>query len=116
MFYSPTGRRCGPIATAVITLLILFDTLSAFAGADDLRGASWMDNWLAQPQLTGTWFGARGALAGWGITPSARYGTDMQASVLGGQRRGKAYAGDFAVDVSVDMEKLAGLRGLSTRQ
>jgi porin len=72
-----------------------------------------MDNWLAQPQLTGNWFGARDALAGWGITPSVRYATDMQANVLGGQRRGKAYAGDFAVDVSVNMEKLAGLRGLT---
>ena len=93
---------------AVVLLLAL-----ASAEADDLRGASWMDNWLAQPQLTGNWFGARDALAGWGITPSIRYGSDMQASVLGGQQRGKAYTGDFAVDVTVDLEKLAGARGLT---
>jgi porin len=72
-----------------------------------------MDNWLAQPQLTGRWFGARDALAGWGITPIIRYETDMQANVLGGQRRGSAYAGELAVDVRVDMEKLAGARGLT---
>ena len=106
-------QRSGPIATAALALLILFAVPAASAEADDLRGASWLDNWLAQPQLTGTWFGARDALAGWGITPSARYGTDMQANVLGGRRRGKAYAGDLAVDVSVDMEKLAGFRGLT---
>jgi porin len=111
--HRPARHRSGPIAAAALFLLILFAALAASAEADDLRGASWMDNWLAQPQLTGTWFGARDALAGWGITPSAHYGTDMQANVLGGQRRGKAYAGDFAVDVSVDMEKLAGLRGLT---
>jgi porin len=72
-----------------------------------------MDNWLAQPQLTGNWFDARDALAGRGITPSIRYTTDMQGNVLGGQRRGRAYAGDFTVDVRIDMEKLAGLRGLT---
>jgi len=99
------------VVTAELVVVLLL--AAASAAADDLRGASWMDTWLAQPQLTGSWFGARDARAGWGITPSLRYGTDMQGNVLGGQRRGKAYAGDFAVDVSVDMEKLAGLRGLT---
>jgi len=106
-------HRSDPIATAALALLVLFAVPAASAEADDLRGASWMDNWLAQPQLTGDWFGARDALVGWGITPSVRYATDMQANVLGGQRRGTAYAGDFTVDVGVDMEKLAGLRGLT---
>lgn len=113
MSHRPARHRSGPIATAALALLILFAVPTASAEADDPGGVSWMESWLAQPQLTGNWFGARDALAGWGITPSARYGTDMQANVLGGQRRGKAYAGDFAVDVSVDMEKLAGLRGLT---
>jgi hypothetical protein len=91
----------------------MFAVFATFAEAVDLRGASWIDNWLAQPQLMGNWFGARAALAGWGITPIARYGPDMQANVLGGQRRGKAYAGDFAIDVTVDLEKLSGARGLT---
>ncbi len=72
-----------------------------------------MDNWLGQPQLTGNWSGLRDTLAGWGITPSGRYATDLLASVAGGQQRGKAYAGQLAVEVGVDMEKLAGLRGLT---
>ena len=96
-----------------LALLFLFDVLSASGEADELRGASWMDNWVAQPQMTGGWFGLRDRLAEWGVTPSGRYATDLQANAAGGQRRGKAYAGDFAVDVSFDMEKLAGLKGLA---
>jgi porin len=111
--HRPARHRSGPIATVALALLILLAALAASADADDPGGVSWMESWLAQPQLTGNWFGARDTLAGWGITPSVRYGTDMQANVLGGQRRGKAYAGEFTVDVSVDMEKLAGLRALT---
>jgi porin len=96
-----------------VALAVVLPLGAASAEADELRGASWIDRWLALPQLTGNWFGAREALAGWGITPTIRYATDLQANPLGGQRRGKAYAGDFAVDVGVDMEKLAGLRGLT---
>ncbi|HEV2055394.1 MAG TPA: carbohydrate porin [Methylomirabilota bacterium] len=93
--------------------LTAFASGGAPAAADDLRRASWIDNWLAQPQLTGNWFGARDALAGWGITPSIRYATDVQGSVLGGRRRGTAYAGELLVDVGLDLKKLAGLTGLT---
>ena len=113
MSHRPARHRRGPIAAAALALLILFAALAARAEADDLRGASWMDNWLAQPQLTGGWFGLRDTLVGWGITPSVRYGTDLLANAAGGQQRGRAYAGEFAVDISVDMEKVAGLRGLT---
>lgn len=113
MFHRPARRQSGPIATAALALLILFDTLSASAEADDLRGASWLENWLVQPQMTGGWFGLRDTFVGWGITPSVRYGTDLLANAAGGQQSGKAYAGEFAVDINVDMEKVAGLRGLT---
>jgi len=72
-----------------------------------------MDDWLSQPQLTGDWLGARDALAGWGVTPTIRYGTDLLANAAGGQQRGKAYAGQLSVEIGIDMEKLAGLRGLT---
>ncbi len=113
MSQRPARHRSGPIVTAALAILILSATFAACAEADDFPNVSWMDNWLAQPQLTGTWFGARDALARWGITPTIRYAADLQANPLGGQRRGTAYAGDLTVDVSVDMEKLAGARGLS---
>ena len=72
-----------------------------------------MESWAAQPQMMGNWFGARDTLVGWGITPSIRYGTDLLANVAGGQQRGKAYAGQLAFEVSADLERLLGLRGLT---
>jgi len=95
---------------ALVVLILL--TAAAPVSADEPPG-SWMKNWLEQPQLTGNWLGARDALASWGIVPYIRYGADLLASVAGGQQRGKAYAGLLAVEVSVDMEKLAGLTGLT---
>ena len=95
-----------------LLVLILF-TAAASVSADEPAAGSWMKTWLEQPQLTGSWWGTRDALASWGITPSIRYSTDLLASVAGGQQRGKAYAGTLAVEVSVEMEKLAGLRGLT---
>jgi porin len=96
-----------------MTLLILFDALSASAGTDDPRGGSWMDTWLAQPQMAGNWFGTRDAFNSWGITPTLQYGTDLQANAAGGRQRGKAYAGEFTADIIVDLEKLARVRGLT---
>lgn len=100
-----------------MTLLILFDTVSASAESDGPRAWSWTDNWFAhrfaRPPLGENWFGVRDALEGWGITPIIHYGTDLQANALGGQRRGTAYAGEIVVDLSFDLEKLAGARGLT---
>ncbi len=42
-----------------------------------------------------------------------RYATDLPANVLGGRRRGQAYAGELSIDVGLDLEKLLGLRGLT---
>jgi porin len=100
-----------PATVALVVLILLTDAVSVLA--DEPAADSWMERWVAQPQLTGNWFGARDALASWGITPSIRYGADLLASVAGGRQRGQAYAGQLAVEVSVDMEKLAGLRGLT---
>jgi porin len=99
-------------STVALVVLILL-TSAAPAPADERPGESWMERWAAQPQLTGNWFGARDGLASWGISPFIRYGTDVLASVAGGQQRGKAYAGQLTVEVSVDMEKLAGFRELT---
>lgn len=101
------------IAAAALALLAPVTGLAEPAAADERPGGVSLEGWLAQPQLTGNWFGARDALAGWGITPSIRYGTDLMGNVAGGQQRGKAYAGLLAVEASVDLEKLAGVRGLT---
>ena len=110
----PARRRVRLIATvALAALLVSFSGLVDPAAADEPAVGSWMGSWLAQPQLTGNWFGARDALASWGITPSIRYATDLLANAAGGQERARAYAGQLTVEVGVDMEKLAGLRGLT---
>jgi porin len=86
---------------------------AAPAAAEDPPGGSWIERWIAEPPLSGNWFGARDALNRWGISPSIRYGTDLLASVAGGQQRGKAYAGQLTVEVRADMGRLAGLDGLT---
>jgi len=83
------------------------------ATADEPLLGSSMKRWLTEPPAAGSWFGARDALNDWGIKPSISYGTDLMASVAGGQRRGQAYAGQLAVDVRADLGKLAGLKGLT---
>lgn len=94
-------------------LLVVLPLAAAGAEADEPPGGSWLQSLAAQPQLTGNWLGARDALVGWGITPSIRYATDLLANAAGGRQRGKAYAGQLAVELRVDLEKLAGLRGLT---
>jgi porin len=87
--------------------------LAAPVWADGDVAQSWVQRWLERPTLTGNWGGLRDRLETWGITPSVTYSADLQASVLGGRRRGQAYASDFNVTLDVDLEKVAGLPGLS---
>ncbi len=94
----------------VLVVLVVLMALASPAAADE---GSWTERWLTQSTLTGNWFGARDTLAAWGITPSIRYSTDLLANVAGGERRGKAYAGQLAIEIGADMETLAGLRGLA---
>lgn len=103
------GYRAARIVLVVLILL----SAAASASADETPAEPWMKNWLAQPQMTGNWFGARDALYSWGITTSLLYATDLQANAAGGRQRGKAYAGDFTADITVDLGKLARLKGLT---
>ena len=95
---------------ALLALLVLGPAVAA--AADEPSTGPWTDSWMQLRQPTTDWFGYRDALAAWGITPSIRYATDLQANVLGGLRRGKAYAGELAVDLDFDLDKIAGIRGL----
>lgn len=74
---------------------------------------SWVETWAAQPGATGSWFGFRDTLTQLGVTPAITYVTDLLGNPVGGRRRGVAYAGQLNADVSVDLEKLAGLKGLT---
>lgn len=81
--------------------------------ADEPLLGAWMKRWIGEPPATGNWFGVRDVLNEWGIKPIISYASDLMASVAGGQRRGQAYAGQLAVDVTADLGKLAGLEGLT---
>jgi porin len=101
-------------------LLVLLLALTAVSwgtvpagAADDRASASWVDRWLHGPAMMPDWFGLRSTLTASGVTPSITYVTDLQANALGGLRRDRAYAGQLNVDLTFDMEKLAGLQGLS---
>jgi len=100
-------------AARVVLVVLIFLSAAASVSADETPAGPRIKNWLEQSQLTGNWFGARDALISWGITPSIRYATDLMASVAGGQKRGQAYAGQLAVEVNANLEKLAGVPGLT---
>ncbi len=107
-------RRATPGASrSWLFALILLLSAAATAAADDPATGPWVERWLKQPTLTGDWFGVRERLAALGITPSISYQTDLLANPLGGQRQSTAYAGQFSAGVTLDLDKLAGLAGLS---
>jgi len=99
------------LALALVVLLALADP----APAEEAPGTSWVQHWLQQPGLTGNWFGVRDTLGEWGITPTLAYATDLMANPIGGKRRGQAYAGDLYAGIDVDLQKLAGITGLSAQ-
>jgi len=102
----PTRRWCLLLAGALLGTL----GLAGPAGAGE---PSWVDAWMAQPFATGSWFGWRETLGQFGITPTITYVTDLQANPVGGRRQGTAYAGQLNAEVSVDVGKLGGPRGLT---
>jgi porin len=95
-------------------LLALAVALLGLVNAEPAGSAepSWVEAWMAQPGATGTWFGLRESLERLGITPTINYTTDVMGNPVGGRRQGVAYVGQLNVDVSVDLDKLAGLKGL----
>lgn len=104
------ARRLMAVALLVPTLCALTATQ---ATADESLLGAWMKRWIAEPPMAGNWSGMRDVLNEWGIKPSLSYATDLMASVAGGQHRGQAYAGQLSIDVSADLGKLAGLKGLT---
>ena len=107
-----SSRRAAVAWPALLALILGFASAlgSGTAGAGE---TSWVDSWLSGPGLGGTWFGLRDALTQRGITPSISYTADVQGNVMGGLRRGSAYAGQLNADLTFDLGKLAGLDGLT---
>jgi porin len=71
------------------------------------------DTWFARDVATGDWDGARQWLAEAGVTPQAKYTTNLLANPVGGARQGFAYAGNLDASLDFDLERLLGLKGSS---
>ena len=67
---------------------------------------------LQQKHLTGNWGGLRTELENAGVALTATYTTDLLGNPVGGNTQGFRYAGDTAVDIHVDLEKLWSLKGM----
>ncbi len=63
--------------------------------------------------LLGDWGGLRSSLDDAGIHVEATYLGEAAADVAGGKKRGIAYAGEAAAKITLDMDKIAGAKGLS---
>lgn len=92
-----------------VVLVVIAATAAPAAAGDD----SWIQSWLGQAAMTGNWHGTRQALEGAGVTPTIVYTTDLLGNPVGGQRQGAAYAGGLEAGLSVDLEKLLGVKGLT---
>lgn len=68
---------------------------------------------LEQDYLTGDWGGARTKLADQGVTFGATYIGETMGNVSGGVDQTAVYAGRLQLDMTLDFEKLAGLKGSS---
>ena len=68
---------------------------------------------FAEETLTGDWNGARSYLQEKGVHISISYVNDLLGNPTGGERQGFANAGSLGVDLSLDFEKMACIRGLS---
>lgn len=105
---------------AVATIVLGAVSFPAFAGtgleahdskqiAETERARSIME----QDYLTGDWGGARTKLEEKGVTFGATYIGETMGNVSGGIERSAVYAGRLQLDLTLDFEKLAGLKGAS---
>ncbi|MEM7170045.1 MAG: carbohydrate porin [Pseudomonadota bacterium] len=103
-------RRLG--LTAVICGFILSAPLSSPAWAEEAK-SSILESWFEQDYATGDWGGARTDLSNDGFTPALNYTTDLMANPSGGMNQSGAYAAGWTGSLDFDLEKLAGIKGLS---
>jgi porin len=98
------GLRIGAILAALAGSPVLASAGHAEAG---------LDSWLAQDTATGDWGGLRSRAEAAGLQVDGNYQTDLLANLAGGERQGFAYAGTMEVSLDFDLEKIAGLQGMS---
>jgi len=80
---------------------------SELAARSDVFESSWFQEQFA----TGDWGGVRSRLAERGVITTLTYQADVQANVSGGLHRAGRYFHNVALDLELDLQKLAGLTG-----
>lgn len=63
--------------------------------------------------LTGNWGGTRSCLRDKGVSVTISYVNDLLGNLLGGKRKGFANAGSLVIELDLDFERIACIRGLS---
>ncbi len=101
----------GRVRTALLVSLGLVSLLVAFAAPLRAEPPGWP--WHVQQPASGTWGGFRSDLEAAGVTPVLNYTADIQGNPLGGESQGVAYAAWVYGSLTFDMQKLAGIEGLS---
>jgi porin len=110
---SPSSSEGHRGFTRLTSWLFLAALLGLVSVEPVLAGESWVEAWAARPYATGSWFSFRDRLSQFGITPTVTYVADLLGNPVGGRRQSVAYAGQLNADASVDLDKLAGLTGLT---
>ncbi|MEA3489275.1 MAG: carbohydrate porin [Candidatus Omnitrophota bacterium] len=67
---------------------------------------------MEQKYMTGNWAGMRDKLADSGITFLSTYVFDVLGNPVGGEKQGTEYDHSMGLDVNLDLEKAAGVKGL----
>jgi porin len=85
------------------------------AGARGMAPFSFFEDEMARLDqtefLAGNWGGVRARLLDLGITPGLVFVTDVQGNPVGGRRRAVRESNDLGLDLSADLDKLAGWKG-----
>src|SRR5258708_2452227 len=79
----------------------------AAAAADELNG------WWNGENATGSWGGLRDKLEDMGVEIEIEYTAEMAGNPVGGLGQGFRYAHELDFGGSVDLEKLAGFKGMT---
>ena len=104
------------IATALLAGSAVRATAADVAGARGMAPFSFYDEAVAltgpdRPYLTGDWGGLRTRLLDLGIVPSLIFVTDVLGNPVGGRQQGLRESDDLGLDLTVNLDKLAGWSG-----
>ena len=113
------SSRALVVAVCIATALLAGSAVPATADVAGARGMapfSLFDEAVAltgpdRPYLTGDWGGLRTRLLDLGITPSLIFVTDVLGNPVGGQHQGLRESDDLGLDLTVNLDRLAGWSG-----